>query len=49
MTGVAKQFNISTSTVMRYFDLVSYPSIKEAPEVMAIDEFKGNTGGFKYK
>ena len=48
MTGVAKQFNISTSTVMRYFDLVSYPSIKESPEVMAIDEFKGNTGGFKY-
>ena len=48
MTDVAKQFNISTSTVMRYFDLVSYPSIKEAPEVMAIDEFKGNTGGFKY-
>ena len=48
MTSVAKEFNISTSTVMRYFDLVSYPRLSTAPNVIGIDEFKGNTGGFAY-
>ena len=33
MTSVAKEFNISTSTVMRYFDLVSYPRLSTAPNV----------------
>lgn len=48
MSSVAKEFNISTSTVMRYFDLVSYPKLSTAPDVLGIDEFKGNTGGFAY-
>ena len=48
MSSVAREFNISTSTVMRYFDLVSYPKEYEMPEVIGIDEFKGNTGGFAY-
>ena len=33
MTSVAKEFNISTSTVMRYFYLVSYPGLSTAPNV----------------
>lgn len=48
MSSIAREFNISTSTVMRYFDLVSYQKLSTAPEVIGIDEFKGNTGGFAY-
>lgn len=48
MSSVAREFNISTHTVIRYFDLVSYPTIENAPNTLAIDEFKGNSGGFKY-
>lgn len=33
MTSVAKEFNISTSTVMRYFYLVYYPGLSTAPNV----------------
>lgn len=48
MSSVAKEFNISTSTVMRYFNLVSYPKLTITSNVIGIDEFKGNTGGFAY-
>lgn len=48
MTSVAKEFNISTSTVMRYFNLISYPKLSITSNVIGIDEFKGNTGGFAY-
>ena len=45
---IARQHNISTTTALRYFNLVNY-SCKELPEVLAIDEFKGNAGGEKYQ
>ena len=48
MSSVARELNISVSTVIRYFDLVSYPKLNEMPSVMGIDEFKGNTGGHSY-
>lgn len=47
-TSVAKEVNLSVSTVIRIFDLVSYPKAK-LPAVLAIDEFKGNTWGEKYQ
>lgn len=47
-TEVAKQFNISTMTALRYFDLVQY-SCKKLPEVLSIDEFKGDADGEKYQ
>ena len=47
-THIARQHNISVSTALRYFNLVSY-SCKELPEVLSIDEFKGNAGGEKYQ
>ncbi len=46
-THVAKEVNLSVSTVIRIFDKVNYSKPK-MPEVLAIDEFKGNTGGEKY-
>ena len=45
---IARQHNISVSTAIRCFNLVSY-SCKELPEVLSIDEFKGNAGGEKYQ
>lgn len=47
-TEIAKENNISATTATRYFDLVNYkhPGL---PEVLSIDEFKGNSGGHKYQ
>ncbi|MGN1193959.1 MAG: helix-turn-helix domain-containing protein, partial [Acutalibacteraceae bacterium] len=47
-TSVAKEVNLSVSTVIRIFDNISYPKAK-LPEVLSIDEFKGNTRGEKYQ
>lgn len=48
-TSVAKMSNLSVSTVIRYFDVISYQPPEKLPEVIAIDEFKGNTGNEKYQ
>lgn len=45
---IASRFNVSVPTALRYFDLVSY-RCKKLPEVLSIDEFKGNAGGRKYQ
>lgn len=47
-TSVAKEVNLSVSTVIRIFDLVSYPKCK-LPVALSIDEFQGNTNGNKYQ
>lgn len=47
-TLVAKEVNLSTSTVIRIFDVVGTPPVA-MPEVLSIDEFKGNTNGEKYQ
>ena len=47
-TSVAREVKLSTPTVMRVFDLVSY-SFSKLPTALSIDEFKGNTGGEKYQ
>ena len=47
-TSVARETGLSISTVIRIFDHVQYPRIKVCPNVLSIDEFKGNTGGEKY-
>ncbi|WMJ22653.1 ISL3 family transposase [Paludicola sp. MB14-C6] len=46
-TSVANDVNLSVSTVIRIFDFVYYPK-PILSSVLAIDEFKGNTGGEKY-
>ena len=45
---IAKKHNISVSTALRYFNLVAY-SCKKLPEVLSIDEFKGDAEGEKYQ
>ena len=47
-THIARENNISASTALRYFDLVNYGSPR-LPEVLSIDEFKGNAGGEKFQ
>lgn len=46
--SVAREFDVSTTTVIRYFNMVHHGKPKELPEAIGIDEFKGNTGGEKF-
>lgn len=41
------RFNVSGATAMRYFRCVNFKP-RELPEVISLDEFKGNSGGQKY-
>ena len=41
------RYNVSAATAMRYFDMFNQ-KITKLPEVISLDEFKGNSGGQKY-
>ena len=41
------RFNVSGATAMRYFNLFN-KKLTKLPEVLSLDEFKGNSGGQKY-
>ena len=41
------RYNVSSVTAMRYFNLFN-KKLTELPEVISLDEFKGNSGGQKY-
>lgn len=47
-TSVAHEFGISTSTVIRFFKNIQYSKPVKLPEIIGIDEFKGNSGGEKF-
>lgn len=44
---IAGRYNVSSATAMRYFQYCNRRP-KTLPEVISIDEFKGNSGGHKY-
>ena len=46
--SIARELKLSTSTIIRYFDLVSYAKPNKLPNIIAIDEFKGNADNEKY-
>ena len=46
--AIAKSNNVSTNTAVRIFDKVTYPK-PNLPEVLSIDEFKGNANGEKFQ
>ncbi len=48
-SSVAREVKLSVSTVIRIFDNIGYSAPKTMPHVLAIDEFKGNTGRDKYQ
>jgi len=45
---IAAENGVSIATALRYFGLVNY-RCRSLPEVLSIDEFKGNAGGEKYQ
>ena len=45
---IGRQNNVSPTTATRYFGVVSY-KCKCLPEVLSIDEFKGNAGGQRFQ
>lgn len=47
-TSVAREVNLSVTTIIRIFDLINYPKAN-LPQALSIDEFKGNTWGEKYQ
>ena len=46
-TEIGRRFNVSAVSAMRYFSCFNQ-KVKELPEVISLDEFKGNSGGHKY-
>ena len=48
VTSVAHMCNVSASTVYRILETISFSSPK-IPQVLSIDEFKGNANGQKYQ
>lgn len=45
---IARKNDVSAPTAFRCFNIVNY-SCRKLPEVLSIDEFKGNAGGEKYQ
>ena len=48
VTSVARTYNVSTATVNRILDTISFDKQK-IPSVLSINEFKGNANGQKYQ
>ena len=48
-TEIARRYHVSIPTVIRYFSKVSFSAPKFLPEVISIDEFKGNAQGQRYQ
>ena len=46
-TEIGSRFNVSAVTAMRYFSLFN-KKLTKLPDVISLDEFKGNSGGQKY-
>lgn len=46
-TEIGSRYNVSAVTAMRYFNLFN-KKLRVLPEVISLDEFKGNSGGHKY-
>ena len=44
---VGCRYNVSSMTAMRYFNLFN-KKLTKLPEVISLDEFKGNSGGHRY-
>lgn len=49
LTDIARANNISVTTMMRLLEMVNYGNARGLPQVLSIDEFKGNTDGRKFQ
>ena len=48
ISSIAKRYNVSSNTVLRILNCLSV-SRARLSSVLCIDEFKGDSGGFKYQ
>lgn len=48
-TAIAKRFNVSITTVIRYLEKMKLAKPSKLPVVLSIDKFKGNAAGQKYQ
>ena len=48
-SSIARELGLSTTTVIRQFDIFTYPESKDMPISVAIDEFKVNARSEKYQ
>lgn len=46
---IAREVNSSVTTIIRLFNYINYPKPDKLPEVLCIDEFKGDADGEKYQ
>lgn len=46
---IAKEFQVSESTVCRWMNLTEYGKPEKLPRVLSIDEFRGNAGGERFQ
>lgn len=46
---IAKDLNVSQSTIHRWMNMLDYEKPKLLPEVLSIDEFRGNADGEKFQ
>ena len=46
---IAREFNVSESTICRWMNLTEYSRPAKLPSVLSIDEFRGNAGGEKFQ
>lgn len=46
---ISRKLGVSLPTVIRTFDQINYPKPSQLPEVLCIDEFRGNSGGNKFQ
>ncbi len=49
VSSVSRQLGISPSTIFRRMNDINYPRPKHLPDVLSIDEFRGNAGGQKFQ
>ena len=47
-TAIGKRYGVSGATAARRFDRLQMEAPKKLPEVLGIDEFRGNSGGEKF-
>lgn len=47
-TSVASEYGLSTNCIISLFNNIRFPKPEKLPEVLGIDEFKGNSGKEKY-
>ena len=48
-TAIAKECDISITTVLRYCSMITIPKLQILPTVIGINEFKGNAEGYYYQ